>query len=298
MSRRADGPSRLLASACLLSLIVGIGACGSAKPDTTSDAAASGGAISTGGSGSGGATTGSGGSPFDGRASGGEGSDSTDTDASSESGAGASDTGSAGADGRAGDPPNVDVAIPDAFLVPDIPVPLDLPARIVDVAEPFWPGDFAENCTPPEINGRPQTDGHHHAGDDCMTSGCHLDPELAAHHAGTDCRGIGCHANGSLDGSGAPAFYFGGTIYRADFLSVAPAVEVAVTTVEGFYSACSATNGNFWSLAPTRIAPPLTWSSASTRVRNADGQLVMTTGLAPGCNAAQCHSEGKRLASP
>lgn len=173
----------------------------------------------------------------------------------------------------------------------------DLPAR-QDAALPFWTEDFVADCAPPSINGRPQEDGHHRAGEDCMRSGCHRDPDLAAHHAGSNCRGSGCHANGSPDGSGAPAFLFGGTIYEPISQLAVPGIEVAVRTAEGFFSSCSSSNGNFWRLAPSRTAPPLNWSSASARVRSAAGESVMTTPLTSGCNAALCHAEGQRLTAP
>jgi len=202
-----------------------------------------------------------------------------------------------GADAGGSERGSGDLGGPDSYGTPDRPSGQDASVKL-DAPGPFWPDAFAVNCTPPSINGRQLTDGHHHAGENCMTSGCHLDPELAAHYEGSNCRGSGCHANGSPDGSGAPAFLFGGTIYRAVSLLAAPSAEIAVRTVEGYYSACSAVNGNFWSLAPSRTSPPLTWSSAEARVRSADGESVMTTTLAAGCNAGLCHADKQKLTSP
>ncbi len=185
----------------------------------------------------------------------------------------------------------------DAYFAADgLSLP-DLPVR-QDAALPFWTEDFVADCTPPSISGRSQEDGHHRAGEDCMHSGCHRDPDLAAHHAGSNCRGSGCHANGSPDGSGAPAFLFGGTIFGSVTQLAAPGLEVAVRTAEGFFSSCSASNGNFWRLSPSRTAPPLSWSSASVRVRSATGESVMTTPLTSGCNAALCHADKQRLTAP
>ena len=257
---------KLAASTLLLGLAAGGGGC--EKDDHGGGAGgSSGGATSAGGSGSGGSS-----SVVSGGASGSGGQAGSD---------GAMDSGGGMSDGASGS---------DLSPMPDLPVNTDTP--------PFWPDAFAANCTPPTINDRVQADGHHHAGEDCMTSGCHLNPTLAAHWAGTDCRGSGCHDQGSPDGSGAPAFYFGGTIYQAVTLAADPSVEVGVLSTEGFYSACSAANGNFWYIAPSRTASPLTWSSASTRLRNTNGEASMTTTAAAGCNADLCHSGKQKLTSP
>lgn len=287
--------------AAILGLVIIGAACQSTDthgPDTT----ASGGAPATGGVGyggtAGGGATGSGGSPgqdgsqagpeagpFDNAATGDKADGVAEDTARTDSGA------TDGADARE------DGAGRDGYFGSDLPVQADTFVRL-DAAEPFWPGAFLANCTPSAINGREQTDGHHHAGEDCMKLGCYWDSELAAHHEGTDCRGSGCHAQGSPDGSGAPAFLFAGTIYRPSAVLAAPAVEIAVRTSEGFFSACSAGNGNFWRLAPSRTAPPLTWSASSTRARSVDGETVMIDAPTAGCNAALCHTEKQRLTSP
>jgi hypothetical protein len=128
-----------------------------------------------------------------------------------------------------------------------------------------------------------------------MRSGCHLNPKKPEHHAGTDCRGSGCHANGSPDGSGAPAFAFGGTVYRAATLAADPGVQVAVKTTAATYSACSASNGNFWTVAPSTA---VSWTGASARLRNANGEAAMMTAVAAGCNASACHSGTLKMTSP
>ena len=130
-----------------------------------------------------------------------------------------------------------------------------------------------------------------------MRSGCHLNPKNAHHHAGTDCRGSGCHANGSPDGSGAPAFLFGGTVYRAVTLAADPGVEIAVKTTSAAYSACSASNGNVWQIAPSGTTT-LSWTGATVRLRNANGEAAMMTAVAAGCNATTCHSGTMKMTSP
>lgn len=130
-----------------------------------------------------------------------------------------------------------------------------------------------------------------------MRSGCHLNPGTPEHHAGTDCRGSGCHNNGSPDGTGAPAFLWGGTVYRAVTLAADRGVEVAVRATQGFYTACSASNGNFWVIAPTGTKT-LTWTGASARLRNANGEAPMMTTPAAGCNASTCHTGTLKMTSP
>jgi hypothetical protein len=187
-----------------------------------------------------------------------------------------------------------DAAARDAAVehlaIPDLAVKSDASAT-------FWTGSFAANCTPPAIGGRLQADGHHRAGEDCMRSGCHLNPRKPEHHAGTDCRGSGCHANGSPDGSGAPAFLFGGTVYRASTLSADPGVQVGVKAAQGLYVACSASNGNFWYVAPSGTTA-LTWAPGIVRLRNANGEAPMMTTPAAGCNATTCHTGALKMTSP
>ncbi len=128
-----------------------------------------------------------------------------------------------------------------------------------------------------------------------MRSGCHLNPRPAHHHAGTDCRGSGCHSGGSPDGTGAPAFLFGGTVFRAATLLPDPGVAVAVKSGNSLYTACSATNGNFWTVAGTGT---VTWTAANTRLRNANGEAAMMTAPAAGCNATGCHVGTLKITAP
>jgi hypothetical protein len=178
----------------------------------------------------------------------------------------------------------------DAAVIPPLPVRQDAGAA-------FWAAAFASNCKPPAIGGRAQEDGHHKPGQNCMTSGCHLNPKKAEHHAGTDCRGSGCHNNGSPDGSGAPAFLFGGTAYRAATLVPEVAAEIGVKAASASYTACSASNGNFWVVAPSGTSS-LSWTGASTRLRNANGEAPMMTAPAAGCNATSCHTGTLKMTAP
>jgi hypothetical protein len=258
-------------------------------------ASGTGGATGTGGSSSGGGATSTGGSVGSGGASnkggvtGRGGSSNTGGSVGSGGASGKGGTLSSSPDGAADALGTSDVGIV-VVPIPDAAVKNDAPAA-------FWTTTYAANCAPAAIGGRNESDGHHRPGEDCMRSGCHLKPKSAHHHAGTDCRGSGCHSNGSPDGSGAPAFLFGGTVYRAVTMAADPKVEVAVKATEGMYLACSANNGNFWIVAPSNTKT-LTWSGAGVRLRNANGEAPMMTTAAAGCNASACHTGVMKITSP
>jgi len=222
------------------------------------------GSAGEGGRGSGGAAGANGGSSEASRdAAGGMGSGGQ-AGSSGSGGSGVGGSGSGGA-GTADAAPNRDTATSDLPANPDVPAKLD--GALV-----FWTTSFLANCTPPPVGGRSQSDGHHRAGEDCMQSGC--------------------HAGGSPD-AGA-AFLFGGTVRRAGSLASYPSVEVAVKTQSEFYSACSATNGNFWIVAAD--AGSLDWNTATTRVRSSNGESVMLP--APEAACSSCHSQVMLLTAP
>ena len=156
----------------------------------------------------------------------------------------------------------------------------------------FWTGTYNPNCTPAPVYGRDESQGHHSPGSDCMTPGCHLNPMPALHNAAMAC--TDCHSGGSPDGSGAPAFLFGGTVYQAGTTTGAANVEVGVKSGSTLAVACSAANGNFWVLA----GPTITWSSANTRMRSSAGEVPMETAPSAGCNASGCHDSFGTLSAP
>ena len=265
---------------------------GSGGNSGTGGATAPGGSTSTGGASSSGGTVGAGGSLG---AGGAVGNGGTSTTGGTVGGGGTSGTGG-GAGTRTSSPDAATDAVGSRDTgIAAIPIP-DAAGKS-DAPQIFWTTTYAANCAPPAIGGRDESDGHHRPGEDCMRSGCHLNPKTANHHAGTDCRGSGCHSNGSPDGSGAPAFLFGGTVYRAVTLAADPKVEVGVKATQGMYVACSANNGNFWVVAPSNTKT-LTWSGAGVRLRNANGEAPMMTTAAAGCNASACHTGTLKMTSP
>jgi hypothetical protein len=259
--------------AFLLGLMMGSGGCGSSAHEGgtgggASIAGSSGGSgpTNTGGNGSGG---GSGGQPGSGGSSGQ--SDSGVGVGGNQAGSGGQ-TGSGGQSGDAGQA-GIDGSVADTAQGSDVKPSQDTPPKL-DAPVPFWPQAFVPNCVPPAIEGRPQTDGYHRPGEDCMASGCHLEAA-----------------------KGVPAFLFGGTIYRAGNSTGDSSVQIGVRTPDNFYSACSAANGNFWYISDSSTSA-LTWSSASVRVRNAGGDSAMITAVAGGCNASLCHNPAFKLISP
>jgi len=134
--------------------------------------------------------------------------------------------------------------------------------------------------------------GHHNPGADCMTWGCHFNPVPATHNAGKDC--TECHAGGSPDGSGAPEFLFGGTVYQAETGEGAAKIEVGLNSGGMLAATCSAANGNFWALA----GPSISWSSVTARIRDSAGEASMQAAPTAGCNASGCHAGDSRLGAP
>lgn len=102
----------------------------------------------------------------------------------------------------------------------------------------------------------------------------------------------GCHLGTSPD-AGAP-FLFAGTVRRAGSLALYPSVEIAVKAGPAFFTACSASNGNFWVLGSG--GPSLDWTAAAARVRTANGETAMLPPPEPGCNT--CHNPALLLTAP
>ena len=187
-------------------------------------------------------------------------------------GAGGSGSGGdSGADAATNRDSGADAATHRDTAAADLPANPDAPAKL-DAAPAFWTTPFVANCTPPSIGGRSQSDGHHRAGEDCMQSGC--------------------HTGGSPDAG--TAFLFGGTVRRAGSLASYPSVEVAIKTQSELYSACSATNGNFWIVVAG--AGSLDWDTATVRVRSSNGETAMVPVPEAGCNS--CHSEIMLITAP
>ena len=110
-------------------------------------------------------------------------------------------------------------------------------------------------------------------------------PDTGNHNAGDECGS--CHAGVG----GGPAFMFAGTVYISGS-TPAPNVEVGVRVGGQFYSAYSATNGNFWVLG----TPIADWTNAEIRIRNENGEAAMSGEGDNSCNS--CHQTGSRLLEP
>lgn len=141
-----------------------------------------------------------------------------------------------------------------------------------DGVDELWRSPFVSGCLPAKLGGRSQEDGHHRPGEDCMQAGCH---------------------SGDSAGAG-PAFLFGGTVRRAGSLATYGAVEVTVKVDATLYTACSATNGNFWVAASE--GDDVDWTAARAGVRTSNGETLMLPAPEPGCNG--CHSQVLLLTAP
>lgn len=108
----------------------------------------------------------------------------------------------------------------------------------------------------------PNGDGHHNAGQPCLTSGC--------------------HRNG-----GGPVFTVGGTLFtdRGGNGLVGGATIVVVDGDGVTAKLVTASNGNFWTSQP--LAPPLL-----VRASQCPNDVPMISLSQSGdCNSASCHSE-------
>lgn len=141
-----------------------------------------------------------------------------------------------------------------------------------DGGDGLWRTSFVPGCLPSKLGGRAQDDGHHRPGEDCMQAGCHA---------------------GESPGAGPP-FLFGGTVRRAGSLATYSAVEVAVKVNATLYTACSATNGNFWVAASE--GQTLDWTVGRAGVRTSKGESLMLPAPEAGCNG--CHSQLLLLTAP
>ncbi len=112
-------------------------------------------------------------------------------------------------------------------------------------------------------------------------------PASGNHNAGMNCHN--CHTGG-----GAPQWEFGGTVYDASGSGVSH-VQIGVRDKDGLLTTYSAENGNFWLPA---TSPPIDWTTAEIRTRNANGEKIMPTGNSAqaGCNS--CHIAGNKILAP
>lgn len=111
------------------------------------------------------------------------------------------------------------------------------------------------------------------------------DPATGNHNAGMDC--MTCHS------SGLHVRLFAGTIYQSDGTTPAPSVEVGVRDGDTLRTAYSAQNGNFWF---SDDGGTINWPTAQIRARNANGEVIMLTPGAAGCNA--CHNNTLPITEP
>ena len=109
------------------------------------------------------------------------------------------------------------------------------------------------------------------------------------HNAGQNC--LNCHTGTT----GAPHWYFAGTVYKADGKTPAPNVQIGVNDGTNLYTAYSATNGNFY----LRTAATINWASAQVHIRNSNGELTMSGAVpAAACNSCHTGTTNPRITAP
>ena len=128
-------------------------------------------------------------------------------------------------------------------------------------------GCIAINANPP--------DGHHNPGMGCIAAGCHLTGQT---------------------GTGAPAYSYAGTLYKADKTTALAGASVVVTVGTAAKTVVTANNGNFW-LVPgvAGIDPPTNTMTGDTKASGCPDVTPMVGKLTQGggnCNSAACHATG------
>jgi hypothetical protein len=133
-------------------------------------------------------------------------------------------------------------------------------------------GANCENLTTP--NG----DGHHNAANACIVAGCHLEGQT---------------------GAGAPAYSYGGTVYK-DAAGTQPYAGATILITMGgtTHKLISATNGNFF-YTPALLPSPTNANTANAAASVCPDKTAMTGALVQGGgNCNNCHKTAGGQAPP
>lgn len=130
-------------------------------------------------------------------------------------------------------------------------------------------GCIAVSATPP--------DGHHNPGMGCMSA-------------------AGCHNQALGLGTGAPAYSYGGTLFKADKTTPFAGATIVVKLGTAEKSVTVANNGNFW-LVPgvAGIDSPTNTTQGETKASGCPDVTPMVGKLTQGggdCNKSGCHTPG------
>ena len=109
-------------------------------------------------------------------------------------------------------------------------------------------------------------------------------PVDASHYAGAMC--MTCHTTPIL--GGGYIFLFGGTVYAADGMSPAAAVEVGLKYNGVVYTAYTDANGNF----AVEGAAPITEGIHEVRLRTATGESIKAATEVSSSECNDCHRNG------
>ena len=135
-------------------------------------------------------------------------------------------------------------------------------------------GDSGNGCA--EISATPPN-GHHNPGMGCMNA-------------------AGCHNQALGLGTGAPAYSYAGTLYKADKTTAYAGATIVVKLGTAEKQIVTADNGNFWMVPGVAgLDPPTNTATATTKASGCPTVLPMAGPLTQGggnCNSAACHAVG------
>ena len=139
-------------------------------------------------------------------------------------------------------------------------------------------GDAAGNgCVPVVTAAADIPDGHHNPGMGCMSA-------------------AGCHNQALGLGTNAPAYSYGGTLYKADKTTPYPGATIVVELGGAAKKVVTANNGNFWMVPGVPgLDPPTNTMTAKTSASGCPNVAPMATLLTQGsgdCNKSGCHTPG------
>ena len=127
-----------------------------------------------------------------------------------------------------------------------------------------------------EVSATPP-DGHHNPGMGCMSA-------------------AGCHNDALGLGTAAPAYTYGGTLYKADKTTPYAGATVVVTLGSALKKVTAADNGNFWLVPGLGLDPPTAANRAATKATacpSTPNLMSGTLGAGDGdCNKSGCHTPG------
>lgn len=122
-------------------------------------------------------------------------------------------------------------------------------------------------------------------------------PPVGHHNAGTGCMSAAqCHNQALGLGTGAPAYSYGGTLYKTDKTTPFAGATIVLKLGTAEKSVVVADNGNFWMVPGVAgLDPPTTILAATAKASGCPDVVPMVGTLTAGggdCNKGGCHTPG------